>query len=42
MTCKLAACTEKTAQSSNTQPIILGSIVVLGLLYYFMYHSKRK
>lgn len=43
MTCKLSACTEKnTHPSSNAQPIVLGSIVGLGLLYYFMYHSKRK
>lgn len=41
MTCKLNACTEKNTHS-NTQPIILCTIAGLGLLYYFVYHSKRK
>ena len=39
MTCKLNACTEKSTHSSNIQPIILASIVGLGLLYYVY---KRK
>ena len=44
MACNLPACTEKsTHPSSNTQPIVIGAIVGLGLLYYyFMPHSKRK
>ena len=39
MTCKLNACTEKSTHASNIQPIIIGSIVGLGLLYYVY---KRK
>ena len=39
MTCKLDACTEKSTHS-NAQPLIIGTIVGLGLLYYFV--SKRK
>lgn len=42
MTCKLTACTEKSTNASNAQPIILGSIIGLGLLYYVMQHYKRK
>jgi len=40
MTCKLNACTEKSTHSSNVPHMIVGSVVVLGLLY--MVFSKRK
>ena len=42
MTCKLTACTEKSTHSSNMQPIIIGSIVGLGLLYYLAFSHKRR
>lgn len=40
MTCKLNACSEKSTNSSNTQHMIVGSIIGLGLLYVLF--SKRK
>lgn len=44
MTCKLAACTEKSTNSNMpTQSVIIGSIVGLGLAYLaFSHFSKRK
>lgn len=40
MTCKLNACSEKSTNSSNTQHMIVGTVVGLGLLYVLF--SKRK
>ena len=42
MTCKLTACTEKSTQATNVQPIIIGSIIGLGLLYLAFSHKRRK
>jgi len=42
MTCKLAACTEKSTYPSNMQPIIIGSVVGLGLLYLVFSHKRGK
>jgi len=42
MTCKLAACTEKSTHPPNMQPIIIGSILGLGLLYLAFSHKRSK